>query len=69
MRTAAARHVVGVIGLAGLAGACLLGGCGWTPRDEFIASRNVVFAPSGLTETPDTPIVAAADSGFVPGSD
>ena len=26
---------------AGLAGALVLAGCGWTPRDEFLRSRSV----------------------------
>jgi hypothetical protein len=26
--------------------AALLGGCGWTPRDEFISHRQVVLSPA-----------------------
>lgn len=28
-----------------LGAACFIGGCGWTPRDEFYLSREVVLVP------------------------
>jgi hypothetical protein len=40
--------------------AMILGGCGWTARDEFLRNRSLVFAPqagdgSQITATPQTP--------------